>query len=166
MSGTQKPQKMLVRKNSFFVVRRHLRDLLSPPSPPPMTTSIRSHHMDLVLSCFVASQWNYRCVYSFVWGIWYYASALYIAVVKVNALEKVKSELLDPVEASKKSPTFAQFAKDLSVPADTRVKALQGISAEAEFLNWQRISWVRRVGLCGWTQDYTDRFYALGWFVI
>ncbi|XP_059427794.1 ATP synthase subunit O, mitochondrial [Corylus avellana] len=62
-----------------------------------------------------------------------YASALYIAAVKGNALEKVESELLDLVEASKKSPTFAQFAKDLSVPADTRVKALQEISAEAKF---------------------------------
>lgn len=62
-----------------------------------------------------------------------YASALYLAAVKANALDKVESELLDLGEASKKSPTFAQFTKDLSVPADTRVKALQEISAEAKF---------------------------------
>ncbi|KAF5946601.1 hypothetical protein HYC85_016829 [Camellia sinensis] len=62
-----------------------------------------------------------------------YASALYLAAVKANALDKVESELLDLVEASKKSPTFSQFMKDLSVRADIRVKAIQEICAEAKF---------------------------------
>ncbi|KAK4415536.1 ATP synthase subunit O, mitochondrial [Sesamum alatum] len=62
-----------------------------------------------------------------------YASALYIAAVKANALDKVESELLSLVEASKKSPTFSQFMKDLSVTADTRVKAINDICAQAKF---------------------------------
>ncbi|BBG96346.1 delta subunit of Mt ATP synthase [Prunus dulcis] len=62
-----------------------------------------------------------------------YASALYIAAVKANALEKVESEILDIVESTKRSPTFSQFTKDLSVPADTRVKAINEISAQAKF---------------------------------
>lgn len=62
-----------------------------------------------------------------------YASALYIAAVKANALDKVQSELLDLVEASKKSIKFSLFMKDLSVPADTRIKAISEICAEAKF---------------------------------
>ncbi|KAK3017302.1 hypothetical protein RJ639_006901 [Escallonia herrerae] len=62
-----------------------------------------------------------------------YASALYIAAVKANALDKVESELIDLVEASKKTDTFSQFMKDLSVPADTRVKAINEICAQAKF---------------------------------
>lgn len=62
-----------------------------------------------------------------------YASALYLAAVKANALDKVESELFDLVEASKKSPTFFQFTKDLSVPSDTRVKAISEICAQAKF---------------------------------
>ncbi|XP_028776981.1 ATP synthase subunit O, mitochondrial [Neltuma alba] len=62
-----------------------------------------------------------------------YASALYIAAVKANALEKVESEVLDFVEAIKKSPKFLQFTKDLSVPKDIRVKAIEEISKEAKF---------------------------------
>ncbi|XP_009364987.1 ATP synthase subunit O, mitochondrial [Pyrus x bretschneideri] len=62
-----------------------------------------------------------------------YASALYIAAVKANALEKVESEIFAIVEAMKKSPTFSQFTRDLSVPADTRVKAINEITAEAKF---------------------------------
>lgn len=62
-----------------------------------------------------------------------YASALYIAAVKANALEKVESEILDIVESTKRSPTFSQFTKDLSVPADTRVKAISDISTQAKF---------------------------------
>ncbi|XP_028789663.1 ATP synthase subunit O, mitochondrial-like [Neltuma alba] len=62
-----------------------------------------------------------------------YASALYIAAVKANALEKVESEVLDFVEAIKKSPKFLQFTKDLSVPKDIRIKAIEEISKEAKF---------------------------------
>ncbi|XP_010278998.1 PREDICTED: ATP synthase subunit O, mitochondrial-like [Nelumbo nucifera] len=61
-----------------------------------------------------------------------YASALYLSAVKANSLDKVESEILDLVEASKKSPTFSQFIKDLSVPAETRVKAINEICAEAK----------------------------------
>ncbi|KAE9462993.1 hypothetical protein C3L33_05107, partial [Rhododendron williamsianum] len=62
-----------------------------------------------------------------------YATALYIAAAKANALEKVESELLDVVEASNKSTTFSMFMKDLSVPADTRIKAITEICDEAKF---------------------------------
>lgn len=62
-----------------------------------------------------------------------YASALYIAAVKANTLDKVESELLSLIEASKKSPKFSQFMKDLSVTADSRVKAITDIATEAKF---------------------------------
>ena len=62
-----------------------------------------------------------------------YASALYIAAVKANALEKIESELLDLVQASKKASKFSQFTKDLSVPTETRVKAITEICAQAKF---------------------------------
>ncbi|KAH9710140.1 ATP synthase subunit o [Citrus sinensis] len=62
-----------------------------------------------------------------------YASALYIAAVKTNALEKVESEILDLVEASKKADTYFQFTKDLSVPAETRVNAINEICTQAKF---------------------------------
>ncbi|KAL6560464.1 hypothetical protein OROGR_004023 [Orobanche gracilis] len=62
-----------------------------------------------------------------------YATALYIAAVKANTLDKVESELNTLVEAAKKSPTFYLFLKDVSVTADTRVKALSDICAHAKF---------------------------------
>ncbi|KAL3537417.1 hypothetical protein ACH5RR_000783 [Cinchona calisaya] len=62
-----------------------------------------------------------------------YASALYIAAVKANALEKVETEILNLVESTKKSPIFSQFMKDLSVPTDTRVKAIVDICDGAKF---------------------------------
>lgn len=62
-----------------------------------------------------------------------YASALYIAAVKANALDNVELEFLTLVEASKKSPMFSQFMKDISVTADTRVKAINDICAQAKF---------------------------------
>ncbi|KAL8542295.1 hypothetical protein ACS0TY_003237 [Phlomoides rotata] len=62
-----------------------------------------------------------------------YATALYIAAVKTNTLDKVESELLSLVEASKKSPKFSQFMRDVSVSKDVRVKALTDICAEAKF---------------------------------
>ncbi|KAK1382701.1 ATP synthase subunit O, mitochondrial [Heracleum sosnowskyi] len=62
-----------------------------------------------------------------------YSSALYIAASKLNALDKVESELLDFVEAAKNTPTFALFMKDLSVRKDTRVKAITDICTHAKF---------------------------------
>ncbi|KAL8090241.1 hypothetical protein AgCh_039643 [Apium graveolens] len=62
-----------------------------------------------------------------------YSSALYIAATKLNELDKVETELLDFVEASKNTPTFALFMKDLSVRKDTRVKAITDICTHAKF---------------------------------
>ncbi|CAH9085561.1 unnamed protein product [Cuscuta epithymum] len=62
-----------------------------------------------------------------------YASALYLAAVKSNTLDKVESELSDLSAAAKKSPTFSQFMKDPSVPSETRVTAIKEICALAKF---------------------------------
>jgi F-type H+-transporting ATPase subunit O len=62
-----------------------------------------------------------------------YASALYVAAVKTNALDKVEFELNDIVEATKQSPVFSQFTKDPSVPAKTRVGAIDDICIQAKF---------------------------------
>lgn len=62
-----------------------------------------------------------------------YASALYISAVKANSLDKVETELLDFVEASKKGPIFSQFMRDVSVPTDARVKAITDICSQAKF---------------------------------
>ncbi|XWS45718.1 hypothetical protein CRYUN_Cryun14cG0003400 [Craigia yunnanensis] len=67
-----------------------------------------------------------------------YASALYIAAVKGNALDKIESELLDLVEASKKSPMFSQFIKDLTVPSKTRVEAVNEICGQAKFSDFTK----------------------------
>ncbi|KAF5736436.1 ATP synthase subunit O mitochondrial [Tripterygium wilfordii] len=60
-----------------------------------------------------------------------YASALYLAAAKSNVLDQVESEILDVVEAINRSPKFSQFTKDLSVPADIRIKAIKDICAHA-----------------------------------
>ncbi|KAK1267260.1 hypothetical protein QJS04_geneDACA016382 [Acorus gramineus] len=62
-----------------------------------------------------------------------YASALFISASKAKVLDKVESELANIVQASKKSTVFTQFMKDLSVPAETKVKAVQEIFSEAGF---------------------------------
>lgn len=62
-----------------------------------------------------------------------YASALFIAAKRSKVLDQVESEILDLIAASKKSPKFSQFLKDLSVRADTRVKAINEICATAKF---------------------------------
>lgn len=62
-----------------------------------------------------------------------YASALYIAAVKVNAVEKVDSELLQFVEGVKGSSITSQFIKDISVAKDLRVKVIQDIASQAKF---------------------------------
>ena len=61
-----------------------------------------------------------------------YASALYLSAVKANALDKVESELLDLVEAAKRSPLFTEFTKDLSVSKDVRVKAIEDVCTQAK----------------------------------
>lgn len=62
-----------------------------------------------------------------------YATALYLAAAKSDSIEKVESEILDVVQASKKCAIFSQFMKDLSVPKETRVKAIKEIFGEAGF---------------------------------
>lgn len=62
-----------------------------------------------------------------------YASALYLAAVRANVLDQVESELLSLVEAAKNSPVFSQFMRDPTVRADTRVKAMFDIAAQAKF---------------------------------
>lgn len=62
-----------------------------------------------------------------------YASALFLAASKANTLDKVESEILDLVEASKRSPLFSQFIEDLSVPRETRVRAVQQIFSDVGF---------------------------------
>ncbi|KAJ8451730.1 hypothetical protein Cgig2_007213 [Carnegiea gigantea] len=81
-----------------------------------------------------------------------YASALYLAAVKANALDKVESELYDLVEASKKSPTFFQFTKDLSVASDTSVKAISEICAQAKFTDVTKnfLEWLAIMELDPW----------------
>ncbi|XP_010534245.1 PREDICTED: ATP synthase subunit O, mitochondrial-like [Tarenaya hassleriana] len=64
-------------------------------------------------------------------GKW--ATSLYLASVKSNVLDKVESELRSVVEATKSSPTFGQFTKDITVPKDTRVKAIFDICEKAKF---------------------------------
>lgn len=81
----------------------------------------------------VAKKDNAKVPVTMFGGTANYASALYLAAVKANALDKVESELLDLVEAIKKTTTFAQFTKDLSVPAATRVKAVSDICDQAKF---------------------------------
>lgn len=76
-----------------------------------------------------------------------YASALYIAAKKANALDKVESEILDLVEASKRSPTFSQFTKDSSVRAETRVKAIDEICGQAKFSDLTR-NFLGNIQLC------------------
>ncbi|KAL6182769.1 hypothetical protein ACLB2K_044182 [Fragaria x ananassa] len=61
-----------------------------------------------------------------------YASALYIAAVKTDSLDKVESEILDFVQSIKNTPELSQFTKDPTVPARSRVKAMAEISSQFE----------------------------------
>lgn len=65
-------------------------------------------------------------------GFGKYASALYIAAVKTDSLDKVESEILDFVQSINKTPQLSQFTKDPTVPARSRVKAMAEISAQVE----------------------------------
>ncbi|KAK2386342.1 ATP synthase subunit O, mitochondrial [Trifolium repens] len=62
-----------------------------------------------------------------------YASALYIAAVKANAVEKVDAELSQFVESVKGSALTSQFIKDISVKKDVRVKTINDIATEAKY---------------------------------
>ncbi|WJX36903.1 hypothetical protein P8452_24736 [Trifolium repens] len=62
-----------------------------------------------------------------------YASALYIAAVKANAVEKVDAELSQFVESVKGSALTSQFIKDISVKKDVRVKTIHDIATEAKY---------------------------------
>lgn len=62
-----------------------------------------------------------------------YASALFLAAAKANELDRVESEILDVIEASKRSSLFSQFIRDLSVPRETRVKAVTELFSQAGF---------------------------------
>ncbi|KAL2234189.1 ATP synthase subunit O, mitochondrial-like [Sesamum indicum] len=92
-----------------------------------------------------------------------YASALYISAVKANVLDKVESELITLVEASKKSPTFSQFMKDLSVTADTRVKAINDICTQAKFSDITKnfLTIVAEAGRLGHLERMAQRFSEL-----
>lgn len=67
-----------------------------------------------------------------------YATALFIAATKTNTLDKVEAEILDVVEASKRSPRFSKFIKDLSIPRKTRVKTVTEIFSEVGFCDVTR----------------------------
>ncbi|XP_022734579.1 ATP synthase subunit O, mitochondrial-like isoform X2 [Durio zibethinus] len=90
-----------------------------------------------------------------------YASALYLAAVKGNNLDKVESELLDLVEASKKSRIFSQFTKDLSVPAKTRVEAINDICGQAKFSDLTKNFLVAENGRLKYIESIAKRFVDL-----
>ncbi|XP_020597117.1 ATP synthase subunit O, mitochondrial-like [Phalaenopsis equestris] len=89
------------------------------------------------LRCFATktkeTEANIKIPLSLFGGTGNYASALFLAAAKANQLDKVESEILDVVEASKRSPLFSSFIKDLSIPRETRVKAVSEIFSEAGF---------------------------------
>ena len=67
---------------------------------------------------------------------------LSLYVVKTHALDKVESELFDLVEATKRSPMFSQFTKDLYVPTGVRIKAIDDICTQAKFTDITKNFWV------------------------
>ncbi|PKU86926.1 ATP synthase subunit O, mitochondrial [Dendrobium catenatum] len=89
------------------------------------------------LRCFATkaneSEASIKLPLSLFGGTGNYASALFLTAAKANLLDKVESEVLDVVEASKRSPLFSNFIKDLSIPRETRVKAVTEIFSEAGF---------------------------------
>lgn len=89
------------------------------------------------LRCFATkakeSEARIKLPLSLFGGTGNYASALFLAAAKANLLAKVESEILDVVEASKRSPLFSNFIKDLSIRREIRVKAVSEIFSEAGF---------------------------------
>ncbi|KAM3225619.1 hypothetical protein ACQJBY_058388 [Aegilops geniculata] len=92
-----------------------------------------------------------------------YASALFLAAANANSLEKVESEILDVVGASKKSPMFSQFMKDSSVPKETRVKAITEIFSEAGFTDITKkfLSALASNGRLKYVERIAERFVDL-----
>ncbi|XP_010547256.1 PREDICTED: ATP synthase subunit O, mitochondrial-like [Tarenaya hassleriana] len=92
-----------------------------------------------------------------------YATSLYLAAVKTNVLDKVESELRAVVAATKSSPTFGQFTKDLSVPRDTRVKAIFDICEQAKFTEITRnfLAILAESGRLKNIQSILGRFFEL-----
>ncbi|KAL8496002.1 hypothetical protein ACS0TY_019933 [Phlomoides rotata] len=84
---------------------------------------------------------------------------------KANVLDKVESELHAVVEASssKKSPLFSQFMKDLSLTADTRVKAINDICTQAKFSDITKnfLIVVAENGRLGHLEQMAQRFTEL-----
>ncbi|KAI3680215.1 hypothetical protein L2E82_50600 [Cichorium intybus] len=66
-----------------------------------------------------------------------YASALYIAAAKANALNKVESKLLDFVSATTKASAFSQYMEDLAVPTDKSEVCIKLGGVEAEVIKQQ-----------------------------
>ncbi|MED6133776.1 hypothetical protein PIB30_031326 [Stylosanthes scabra] len=62
-----------------------------------------------------------------------YATALYIAAVKANSVDKVESEILQFVEAVKNSTKVSHFISDVSVKKDIRVKVIEDIAGQSKF---------------------------------
>ncbi|XP_062188317.1 ATP synthase subunit O, mitochondrial-like [Phragmites australis] len=92
-----------------------------------------------------------------------YASALFLTAAKANLLDNVESEIKTVVEASKKSPMFSQFIKDLSVPKETRVKAITEIFAEAGFSDVTKnfLAVLADNGRLKYTERIAERFVDL-----
>lgn len=62
-----------------------------------------------------------------------YATALYVAAAKANALEPVESELQQLLELAQQNEAFSGFLKDPSVPKAVRAHAIEEIFGEADF---------------------------------
>lgn len=83
-----------------------------------------------------------------------YASALFLAAAKANELDRVESEILDVIEASKRSSLFSQFIRDLSVPRETRVKAVTELFSQAGFSDITKNFLGMILNFAPWIQPY------------
>ena len=83
-----------------------------------------------------------------------YASALFLSAAKANELDRVESEILDVIEASKRSKMFSQFIRDLSVPRETRVKAVTEIFSQAGFADVTKNFLGMMLNFVPWIQPY------------
>ncbi|KAK6928708.1 ATPase, OSCP/delta subunit [Dillenia turbinata] len=116
----------LARSSNSIIIQQQSRSLIVP-------TLINSEFSRNYATASAAKEQKVKVPLTLFGASGNYASALYIASVKANALDKVETEILDLVEAAKKSPTFSQFMKDLSVNKDIRVKAVMDVSDHCKF---------------------------------